>query len=170
MGGVGYRWAWGPFRSIKVEARYAAYQGDDAKTKKIEQFSPPYPSFFWGDRNGYVNGEIGGDFPWRGRELEGSRILYGRIYVIPKNFPDLRIQLQYLKMNEYIDNDNYNSKDDEISLRLYYKLFNQSQLSFRFTRSFPNGEDKDINNSGLLSSSEDRVSYSRIMFELQVVF
>ena len=170
MGGVGYRWSWGPFSSVKVEARYAAYQGDDASTKKIEQFSPPYASFFWGDRNGYVNGEIGGDFPWRGRDLEGSRILYGRIYVIPRIFPDLRIQLQYLKMNEYIDNDNYNSKDDEISLRLYYKLFNQSQLSLRYTHSFPNDEDKDVNNSGLLSSSEDRVAYSRIMLELRVVF
>ena len=73
-------------------------------------------------------------------------------------------------MNEYIDNDNYNSKDDEISLRLYYKLFNQSQLSLRYTHSFPNDEDKDINNSGLLSSSEDRVAYSRIMLELRVVF
>lgn len=170
MGGVGYRWALGPFSSVKVEARYAAYQGDDASTVKIEQFSPPYPSFFWGDRNGYVNGEIGGDFPWRGRDLEGSRMLYGRIYVIPRIFPDLRIQLQYLMMNEYVDNDNYNSKDDEISLRLYYKLFNQSQVSLRYTRSFPNGEDKDVNNSGLLSSSEDRVAYSRIMFELRVVF
>jgi hypothetical protein len=73
-------------------------------------------------------------------------------------------------MNEYVNNDNYNSKDDEISLRLYYKLFNQSQVSLRYTRSFPNGEDRDINNSGLLSSSEDRVSYSRIMLELRVVF
>ncbi len=170
MGGVGYRWAWGPFRSIKVEARYAAYQGDDASTGKIEQFSPPYPSFFWGDRNGYVNGEIGGDLPWRDRGLEGSRILYGRIYVIPQSLPNLRIQLQYLKMNEYVDNDNYNTKNDEISLRLYYKLFNQSQLSFRFSRSFPNGEDKDLNNSGTIASSEDRVAYSRIMVELRVVF
>jgi hypothetical protein len=171
MGGVGYRWSSvGPFRSIKLETRYAAYQGDDATTPEQEIFSPPFPSFFWGDRMGYVSGEIGGAFPNRGRNPEGSKIWYSRVYVIPKILPDMRIQLQYLKIKEYVDNDNYNTFDDEISARIYYKILRNVQLQFRYSRGIPNGEDKDVNNSGTISSTEDRYSYQRFMLEMTLVF
>lgn len=170
MGGIGYRWALGPFRSIKIETRYAAYQGDDASTPEQEIFSPPFPSFFWGDRYGYVNGEIGGNYPNRGRNPEGSKIWYSRIYFIPKAMPNLRIQFQYLNLREYIDNDNYNSLNDEFSIRLYYKILKNAQLQVRYAKSIPNEEDRDINNSGLISSTEDRYSYQRLMFEFSMVF
>jgi len=170
MAGIGYRWSMGPFRSIKVETNYAAYQGDDAKTGKNEMFSPPFPSFFWGDRFGYVNGEIGGNYPNRGRNLEGSRIWYSRIYFIPQALPELRVQVQYLKISEYVDNDGYNSFDDELSVRLYYKILKNAQAQLRFSKGFPNGEDRDVNNSGTLSSSEDRYSYTRFMFEFTLAF
>lgn len=170
MGGISYRFPLWIFRSVKVESRYAAYEGDDKSTPEQEIFSPSYASFFWGDRFGYVNGEIGGTFPNRGRNRDGSRIWYNRFYVIPAAFPDLRIQLQYLKINEYKDNDGYNTFDDELSLRLYYRIYRNTQLQLRYSMSFPNEEDRDINNSGLLSSSEDRYSYQRFMAELRVVF
>lgn len=170
MGGISYRFAFGPFRVIKVETRYAAYQGDDASTNSIEQFSPLYPSFFWGEHSGYVNGDIGGNYPNRNRNLEGSRIWYSRFYVTPKILPNARIQLQYIKMNEYIDNDGYNTFDDEFSLRIYYIISKLSQLQFRFSHYFPNGPDKDLNNDGRISSSEDRISRTRFMLEWQIKF
>ncbi len=170
MGGISYRFAIGPFRVIKVETRYAAYQGDDASTNSIEQFSPLYPSFFWGEHSGYVNGDIGGNYPNRNRNLEGCRIWYSRFYVTPKIIPNLRIQFQYIKMNEYIDNDAYNSFDDEFSLRIYYIISKRSQLQLRFSKYFPNGTDKDINNDGNISSSEDRISRTRFMLEWQINF
>nr|MBN2278076.1 hypothetical protein [candidate division Zixibacteria bacterium] len=171
MGGISYRWSWGPFHSIKAETRYAAYQGDDIDTPDIETFSPLYPSFFWGSRVGYVNGAIGGDFPYNGRNPEGSRILYTRLYVIPSKIPALRIQLQYLNVGEYVDNDDYNSMDDEFSLMFYYELSKQARLQFRFARNIPNEyEDRDVNESGQVSWSEDRISMSRFMTEIQVVF
>lgn len=170
MAGIGYRWTLGPFRSIKVETRYAAYQGDDASTEKIEMFSPSYPSFFWGDRAGYVNGEIGGLYPNRGRNPEGSRIWYSRIYFIPKALPDMRIQFQYLINKEYVDNDGYNTFDNEFSARVYYRLMKNAQLQLRYSRGIPNGEDKDINDSGTISSTEDRISYHRFMMELTLAF
>jgi len=170
MGGVGYRFALGPFRSIKIETRYAAYEGDDAATEKVERFSPAFASFFWGDRFGYVNGEIGGAFPNRGRNPEGGRIWYSRIYFIPSALPDLRFQVQYLKISEYKDNDNYNTFDDELSFRVYYKILKNAQIQLRFTKGFPNGEDKDVNQSGLLSSGEDRYRYTRFMAEFSFVF
>ncbi|MFZ4619337.1 MAG: hypothetical protein ACOYNS_02170 [Bacteroidota bacterium] len=170
LGGIGYRWGMGPFRSIKVETRYAAYQGDDAKTKKIEQFSPPFPNFFWGSRVGYVNGDVGGDYPRNGQNLEGSRIWYSRIYVIPKMMPKVRLQLQYISVNEYVDNDNYNSMDDEISVRIYYTVTNNSAFQLRFARSIPNGDDKDRDGGGVITSSEDRVSVNSYMVEWQIEF
>lgn len=170
MGGIGYRFSWGPFRSIKVETRYAAYQGDDASTEKKEIFSPAYPNFFWGDRTGYANGEIGGTYPNNGRNPEGSKIWYSRIYFIPKVLPDLRIQFQYVNVKEYIDNDGYNSKDNEFSTRLYYKISNNTQIEFRYTRGIPNEEDKDLNNNGSITSTEDRFSFNRIMLQLQLNF
>jgi len=170
MAGIGYRFTLGPFRSIKVETRYAAYQGDDANTEKIERFSPSYPSFFWGDRAGYVNGEIGGLYPNRGRNPEGSRIWYSRIYFIPKALPDLRVQFQHLVNKEYVDNDGYNTFDNEFSARIYYKILKNAQLQLRYSRGIPNGEDIDLNQSGTISSTEDRISYHRIMMEISLVF
>jgi hypothetical protein len=170
MGGVSYRWGMGPFRSIKIETRYAAYQGDDAKTEKIEQFSPPYPDFFWGSRVGYVNGDVGGDYPRNSQNLEGSRIWYSRIYFIPKVLPKVRLQFQYVKVNEYVDNDNYNSMDDEFSARLYYSVTNNSAFQLRFSRVIPNADDKDRDGNGSITSSEDRVSVNTVMLEWQIEF
>ncbi len=170
MGGIGYRWTIGPIRSLKVETRYAAFRGDDKSTKDIEIFSPPYASFFWGDRFGYVNGEIGGNFPNNGRYPDGSRLWFTRVYMIHKSLPALRVQLQYLKMNEYEDTDGINPFDDEVSLRFYYQLYKQAQLQLRISKSFVNGEDTDANNSGQITSSEDRYSYMRFMFEVNLEF
>lgn len=170
MGGISYRWRWGFLRSIKIETRYAAYQGDDASTEQIEQFSPSYPSFFWGDRIGYVNGEIGGYYPHDGRNLEGSRIWYSRIYIIPNGLPRFRLQIQYIKMLEYVNNDSYNTFNDELAFKVYYRLSNQTQLQFRYAIDFSNGEDKDLNNNGNISWSEDRVNRNRIMIELNVKY
>ena len=170
MGGIGYRTSLGPFRSVKVETRYAAYEGDDADTDDYEQFSPLYPNFFWGSRDGYVNGEIGGDFPYDGRNPEGSRLWFSRVYVIPTKLPRLRLQLQFIKIDEYVDNDNYNSMDDELSVKAYYKLSDQVQLQLRFCRNYPNDDDKDVNDSGQISWSEDRVKMTRFMTEINVKF
>jgi hypothetical protein len=170
MTGIGYRWGMGPFRSIKVETRYAAYEGDDAKTAAIEQFSPPYPNFFWGNRVGYVNGDVGGDFPRNSRNLEGTTMWYSRVYFILREMPKLRTQLQYIKVGEYVDNDGYNSMDDEFSIRFYYTVNSQSSLQFRFSRVIPNGRDKDMSGDGNLSSSEDRYGSNSYMFEWQIGF
>lgn len=170
MGGIGYRWGMGPFRSIKIETRYAAYQGDDAATRKIEQFSPPFPNFFWGGRVGYVNGEVGGDYPRNSQNPEGSRIWYSRIYVIPKILPKVRLQLQYVKVNEYVDSDTYNSMDDEVSVRLYYTVTNNSAFQVRYSRVIPNADDKDRDGGGAITSSEDRVSVNSFMLEWQIQF
>ncbi len=170
MGGVSYRTALGPMRSVKIETRYAAYQGDDAKTEKIEQFSPLYPSFFWGSRRGYVNGEIGGDFPFNGRHPEGSGIWFSRIYFIPKWLPTVRLQFEFINVNEFVNNDNYNSMDNEFAVKLYYKLSSQTQLQFRYALDIPDDEDKDLNDSGLISWSEDRVRMQRFMMEYRVKF
>jgi len=170
MGGIGYRFSFGPFRSIKIETRYAAYQGDDPSTGDVEIFSPPYPSFFWGDRTGYANSEIGGSYPYNGKNPEGSKIWYSRIYVIPKILPALRIQLQYINVDEYADADGYNSEDDEVSLRFYYTLHTNAQIELRLSKGLPNGEDKDLNGSGTITSGEDRYSFFRIMGQLQISF
>ncbi|MFH2036774.1 MAG: hypothetical protein ABIJ45_10260 [Candidatus Zixiibacteriota bacterium] len=170
MGGVGYRFAWGPFRSIKVETKFAAYQGDDADTEKIERFSPLYASFFWGSRRGYVNGAIGGDYPYAGHNPEGSKIWYSRIYFIPRQLPKFRLQFDFLFINEYVNNDDYNSMDDELAIKLYYKYSQQVQFQFRFARNFPNDDDFDTNESGSISWSEDRVDMTRFMLEMLVNF
>ncbi|HOP08375.1 MAG TPA: hypothetical protein PLF13_13935 [candidate division Zixibacteria bacterium] len=184
MARISYRFPMGPFRSVKVETRYAAYQGDDPDTDEIEIFSPRFPSFFWGGRNGYVNGAIGGDYPYDGRNPEGTRLWYSRIYVVPKAIPKLRLQVDYLKSNEFVDNPDYNpldpvtgepmseynSMDDELSFRAYYQLASQIQIQFRLCQTFPNGEDADINQSGTLTWSEDRVRQTRYMFEIQTDF
>ena len=170
MGGLSYSFPLGPFRTVKLETRYAAFQGDDSKTEKTETFSPPYPSFFWGDRIGYVNGEIGGTYPYKGRNIEGSRLWYSRIYLVPRFLPALRFQFQYLKVDEYVNNDNYNSFNDEFSIRLYYHLYKNTRFEFRFTKGIPNGEDKDLNNNGTITSSEDAYSYTRFQLGLNISF
>lgn len=170
MLGASYRWVMGPFKSVKVETKYAAYQGDDASTDKVEIFSPLYPSFYWGSRRGYVDGGIGGDYPFDGRNPEGSRLWYSRFYVVPGKIPQMRIQLQYVMINEYVDNDGYNTMEDEFSIKVYYQLSPSTQLQFRFARNFPNGDDYDLNESGTISWSEDRVEQTRFMTELRVRF
>ncbi len=168
MAGVGYRWSWRYFRSIKVETQYAAYQGDDANTPETEIFSPLYPSFFWGDRNGYVNGAIGGDYPYDGRNAEGSRIWYTRCYFRPALLPDLMLQLQYIKIKEYVNRDGYNVFDDEFAIKAYYDLSKQTRLQLRYARDFSNGDDKDLNGNGIITSSEDRVNRERFMLEFVI--
>lgn len=168
MAGISYRWSWKFLRSIKVETRYAAYQGDDADTPEIEIFSPLYPSFFWGDRNGYVNGVIGGDYPYDSRNPEGSRIWYTRAYVRPAILPDLRLQVQYIKISEYVNRDDYNVFDDEFAIKAYYDLSKQTRLQIRYAIDFSNGGDKDLNNSGIITRSEDRVNRERFMMELRL--
>ncbi len=171
MAGISYRQPLAFFRSVKIETRYAAYQGDDASTEKVEQFSPAYPAFYWGSRTGYVDGLIlGSCYPYDGKNLEGCRIWYNRIYFITKWMPKLRLQFDYVMIDEYIDNDDYNRFDDEFAVKLYYNLSKQARLHFRYSEDMPNGEDKDINNSGVVAWSEDRVSRVRYMLELQVKF
>jgi hypothetical protein len=170
MAGVSYRWGLGPFRSIKVETRYAAYQGDNAATPELEQFSPPYPSFFWGSRSGYVNADIGGDYPHNGLSPEGSRIWYTRIYFIPAILPRLRLQFQYVKVGEYVNNDGINSLDNEFSARVYYGLSSQSQLQLRYSLVTPNAGDSDLDASGSITSSEDRMTVNSLMLEWQILF
>ncbi len=168
MAGIGYRWSWKWFSSIKVETQYAAYQGDDSETPEIELFSPLYPSFFWGDRNGYVNGAIGGDYPYKDRNREGSRIWYTRFYVRPGLLPDLRLQIQYIKISEYVNRDNFNVFDDEFAIKAYYSLSRQTTLQFRYAIDFSNGEDSDLNGNGVITRAEDRINRQRLMFEVKV--
>lgn len=170
LGTLSYQWSMGPFRSIKVETRYAAFQGDDPATPGIEQFSPPYSSFFWGVRSGYVNGEIGGDFPWRGSGIEGSRIWFSRVYVIPSFLPKARLQVQYVKVSDYITASGYNHKDDEVCFRLYYALSPQVQAQARYAITMPNGEDRDLDGGGTITSTEDRYQSNGLTLELLVRF
>jgi hypothetical protein len=136
----------------------------------VEIFSPEYPSFYWGSRAGYVDGAVGGDYPYDGHNYEGCRILYARAYVVPRQIPKMRLQLQYVAVSEYIDNDNYNTMDDELALNLYYEVSPQARVQFRFAKNYPNGEDRDLNESGQTSWSEDRVGKTRFMTELEVKF
>ncbi len=170
MAGISYRWAWGPFRSVKAETRYAAYQGNDATTEKTEIFSPAYPGFYWGSRAGYVDGAIGGDYPYNGFNPEGSRIWYSRLYLIPRQMKQVRFQIQYTAVSEYVNNDDYNTMDDELAMMVYYEVSPQARLQFRIAKNYPNGEDRDVNNSGAVTWSEDRVAKTRFMTELQVQF
>jgi len=171
MAGLSYKWEIGPFRTIKFESSYAAYQGDDKKTTDvIERFAPPFPSFFWGEATGYVNGTIGGDQPHEGMYSDGCRIWYTRIYFVPRMFPGLRLQFSYCHVRDYINTDNYNEHDDELAVRLYYNLSQNVRLQFRYGRVLPNGPAYDINQSGSISSTEDRFSETRFMTEVYVQF
>jgi hypothetical protein len=171
MAGLGYQWTWWVFRSMKFETRYAAYQGDDASTPdKIEQFSPLHASFFWGARTGYVSGDIGGDFPNKTLNREGSRIWYSRFYVVPRALPRLRLQVQFVHVSEYVNNDGINFMDDEFAFRAYYTISNQVQLQGRYSLVWPNDGDRDLDASGGISSSEDRLTVRSLMMEIQVRF
>jgi len=169
MGGASYQWTLGPFRSMKFESRYAAYQGDDASTPdRFEQFSPMYASFFWGARAGYVDGDIGGDLPHNGLNVEGCR--FTRFYVIPRIVPKLRVQVQFVKVDEFVNNDGVNSMDNEFAVRGYYTLSSQVQFQFRFARTFPNDDDADLNHNGIISSTEDRYNTTSFMMEIELKF
>jgi hypothetical protein len=170
MGTLSYQWGMGPFRSIKVETKYALMQGDDSKTSTVEQFSPLYASYYWGIRAGYVDGDIGGDFPHNGLDPEGSRIWYSRIYFTPSILPKLRLQFQYVKVNEFVNNDGINSMDDEWGVRLYYSASSQVQWQIRYSRTIPNDRDYDFDGNGYISSIEDRYAVTSLMLETQIHF
>ena len=165
MGGISYTWTMGPFRTVKAEFRTAGYQGDDAKTEKIETFEPFYPTWAWGDRVGYVNGDIGGDYPHDGRRLEGSRVYYWRIYFSPTAIPKARLQLQYTTVGDWVDNGNSTAPNDEYGVKLYYSLNQNVRLQARYFKRVANGGDADVNNSGVISESEDRYDAQRVVFE-----
>lgn len=168
MAGIGHRWPVGPFRWMKIELRTAAFQGDDASTRRVERFAPLYTSFFWGDRAGYANPFIGGDAPFNGNNLEGSRIYYGRIYFVPNFMPQTRLQFQYIYVTEFVDNDNYNSRNNEFSIRYFYQVNRNSRLQLRYVHRMPNED--EFNPELPMSSTNDRFSIRRFMFEWHVRF
>jgi hypothetical protein len=168
MAGVGHRWPMGPFRWVKIEVRTAVYQGNDESTERVERFAPHFASFFWGDRAGYVNSIIGGDGPLNGRNLEGSKIYYGRIYFVPNALPQTRIQFQYIYVDEFVDNDNYNSRNNEFSGRIFYQINRNARLQFRYVRRIPN--ESEFNPLLSESSANDRFSVHRYMLEWHLRF
>ena len=171
MGDLGYRFSLSPFRTIKIETKYAAYQGDNPNTSKIEQFSPPFPDFDWGEKTGFVNAEVGGSYPHKDKNPEGTRIWYSRIYFVPKFMPKLRLQFQYTKVNAFTARtDGYNEFDNEFDIKLYYTLTASTQFQIRYERVIPNGADKDLNNNGVISSTEDRYYTDSFMFEFKIKF
>lgn len=171
MAGISYMFRDLPvFKYMKIETRYVAYQGDDESTDDFEQFSPLYTTFYWGDRRGWANGVLGGDFPHNGQNLEGTRIWYSRIYFVPHFHPAIRLQFQYLKLGEYVNNDNYDGLVSEYGVKLYYRLSRQLELQLRYIINNSNDEDYDLSGDGQISWSEDRVDYSRIMFGIQAKF
>ncbi len=170
MAGVSYSWSMPHIRSAKAEIRTAAYQGDDASTVDEEMFSPYYPSWWWGDRTGYANGNIGGDYPNRDKQVEGSRVWYGRVYMSPTFLPKSRIQLQYVTVGDYVNNDNYTEPDDEFGVKLYYDINDNVSIQGRYFRRIPNGGDFDQNGDGNISQIEDKVTANRLMFEFRVQF
>ncbi len=171
MGGLGYKMSMWPFRTIKIETKYAAFQGDDPSTTKIEQFSPPFPDFQFGERSGFVNREIGGDYPHKDKNLNGSKIWYSRIYLIPAGLTKLRLQFQYTKVGGYAKRlDGYNSYDDEWEAKIYYTLTSRIQFQLRYEKIIPNDTDKDVNLNGVISSLEDRYILGSLMFEIHLKF
>lgn len=167
MSSLRYRWQMGPLRWFLLEGRHAAYQGNNPDTDRVERFSPLYPSFFWGDRSGFVNPVIGGDWPRNGRQRpHGSHMFYGRMYVVPNVLPQLRIQLQYIHAREFVDHDNYNPYDDEFSLRMYYTVSTNNRFQLRYVRVMPNEDDYRDRVTSLL----DRYTRNRVMLEWRVRF
>lgn len=170
MAGLSYSWSAGPFRTIKAEIRTAGYQGDDLTTDREEIFSPIYPTWWWGDRTGYANGSIGGNWPNRDRRPEGSRVWYGRVYVSPSSLPKARLQLQYVTVSDWVDNDDYNENDDEFAVKLYYQLNDNVRLQGRYVRRIANGDDYDVSQDGTITRIEDRVGSDRVMLEFRLRF
>ena len=170
MAGLSYQWSAGPFRVIKAEVRGAGYQGDDDGTEKIETFEPFYPSWFWGDRAGYVDGGIGGDYPHDDRSLEGSRVWYGRVYFSLASLPKYRLQFQYVSVDDWVNNDGITEPDDEYGVRLYYTVNENIQLQARYMMRRANSADGDVNGNGSISSYEDRHDVDRLMMEFRVQF
>jgi len=171
MGSLGYSFQFGPFRMIKIETKYAAMQGDDPKTSKIEQFSPPFPDFEFGEREGFVNSEIGGDYPHKDKYPEGSRIWYSRIYFVPEIMRNIRLQFQYTKIDPYVNRlDGYNEYSNEFEVKLYYTFNKTTQFQFRYAKVIPNGVDADLNGNGVISSLEDRYYMDRYMLEFRLKF
>lgn len=170
MAGLSYSWSAGPFRVIKAEVRTAGYQGDDATTEREEIFSPIYPTWWWGDRTGYANGSIGGNWPNRDRRLEGSRVWYGRFYVSPRSLPRARLQFQYVTVTDWVNNDDYNENDDEFAVKLYYQLNDNVRLQGRYVRRISNGDDYDVSQDGSITRIEDRVEIDRFMLEFRLRF
>ncbi len=171
MGSLGYSFSAPYFKRIKFETKYAAMQGDDPATSQIEQFSPAFPDFEFGERTGFVNGVIGGSYPHDDKYAEGSRIWYSRLYFIPKDLPKFRVQFQYTMVKPYTDRvDGYNQFDDEFQVKLYYMVNSRVQFQVRYERIIPNGADADLNKNGVISSTEDRNYLDSYMVELRVKF
>lgn len=170
MAGINYSWSMPHFRSVKAEIQTAAYQGDDASTDKVEIFSPIYPSWWWGDRTGYASGTIGGDYPNNNKQVEGSRVWYGRIYFSPSLLPKARIQFQYVTVGDFVNNDNYTEPDDEFGVKVYYQISDNVRVQGRYFKRLPNAEDFDLNGDGAISRIEDKVTAERLMFEFRVQF
>jgi len=170
MAGLSYSWSMGPFRTVKVEVRGAGYEGDDASTDKVEIFEPFYPSWFWGDRTAYVNGDLGGDYPHRGLRPEGSRIWFGRIYFSPSAAPKFRLQFQYAMVDDWINNDGITEPNNEFGTKLFYQFSDNVRLQGRYFIRTANASDSDLNNSGTISRIEDRFDAQRFMLEFRVQF
>jgi hypothetical protein len=171
MGSLAYSFSYAFFKTIKLESKYAAFQGDDPNTSKIEQFSPPFPDFDFGERTGFVNQVVGGAYPHEDKNMEGTRIWYSRIYFIPKVLPKVRLQFQYTRVNPYTARtDGYNEFDSEFSIKLYYNLTRSIQFQARYERVIPNDVDKDLNKNGVISSLEDRYNLDSFMFEFKFKF
>lgn len=170
MAGLSYSLSTGPFRVIKAEVRGAGYQGDDDTTDRIEIFEPIYPSWAWGDRAGFVNGTIGGDYPHMDRRLEGTRVWYGRVYFSLAALPKYRLQLQYVTVDDWVNNDGVTEPYDEFGIKLYYTINNNIQLQARYMNRRANSEDADLNGNGVITSYEDRYDVDRLMMEFRVQF
>ena len=170
MAGLSYLWAMGPFRQVKVEVRTAGYEGDDASTDKIEIFEPFYPNWYWGDRTAYVNGSTGGDYSHRGIQVEGSRIWFWRVYVSPKALPKARLEFQYAMVDDWVNNDDYLETDNEFGFKLYYQVSENVRIQGRYFKRMANDEDFDLNNNGVITSTEDRYDVQRFMLEFRVQY
>lgn len=171
MGDLGYKFPLGPFRTIKIETKYAAYQGDNTNTSKVEQFSPPFPDFDFGEKTGFVNQVVGGTYPHDDKNSEGTRIWYSRIYFVPRFFTKLRLQFQYTKVDPYTARpDGYNEFDNEFEIKLYYTMNANTQFQIRYERVIPNDVTKDLNHNSVISDTENRYYTDSFMAEIRLKF
>ena len=169
MFGIGHRWPMGPFRWFKIETRFAGFEGNDPETERIGRFSPQFPSFFWGDRAGFANPFVGGDYPREGRDLGGSHIWYIRAYVVPHFLPQSRFQVQYIRVREWVDADNFNPYNNEFAARFFYEITRNSRIQLRYVHRRPN-EDEIDPETRLVSSATDLFKIHRFMLEWHVWF